>query len=354
MAKRNNIPRRSKKIRKHRVIVFFKILGLGIIIGFFLGMIVGKNLERKHTYEEISTVYSVNNENQENTVSLSLDNNTEEMETSRKYDISEEDFERISTAEQLSPDDMILDWREEWKYADFSKIHDDTVTLYYSKKTERKDITIAINAGHGTNGGSNLRTLCHPDGTPKVTGGSTAVGEKTAPAVSSGTTFLDGTEEAVVTLELAKVVKDKLLEEGYDVLMIREKSNCQLDNIARTVFANEYADCHIALHYDSTDYDKGFFYIGVPDVDKYRAMEPVASHWKEHNLLGESILNGMKKEGIRISGKGVIDLDLTQTSYSTIPSIDIEVGDRASDYSDEKLDNLARGILRGVKYFFQK
>ena len=34
---------------------------------------------------------------------------------------------------------------------------------------------------------------------------------------------------------MAKILKDKLLAEGYDVLMIRESDDVQLDNVARTV-----------------------------------------------------------------------------------------------------------------------
>ena len=52
----------------------------------------------------------------------------------------------------------------------------------------------------------------------------------------------------------------------------------QLDNVARTVICNNVADCHIALHWDSGDgknYDKGCFYISVPEVLK--SMEPVLS-----------------------------------------------------------------------------
>lgn len=35
-------------------------------------------------------------------------------------------------------------------------------------------------------------------------------------------------------------------------------------------------------------------------------------------------------------------MDLTQTSYSTIPSVDIELGDKASDHSDAALEKLGR------------
>ena len=43
--------------------------------------------------------------------------------------------------------------------------------------------------------------------------------------------------------------------------MIRDSEDVQLDNIARTVMANENANCHVAIHYDSTESDKGAFFI---------------------------------------------------------------------------------------------
>lgn len=85
---------------------------------------------------------------------------------------------------------------------------------------KRKNIVIAVNAGHGTPNGDSVRTMCHSDGSAKVTGGSTATGEKYAAVISSGMTFLDDTEEAKATVSLAIILKDKLLLEGYDVLMI--------------------------------------------------------------------------------------------------------------------------------------
>lgn len=245
-----------------------------------------------------------------------------------------------------------IKWDDSWQYAEFSKIHTDFATLYRSKSSELKNKVICINAGHGTKGGYNVKTQCHPDGSAKVTGGSTAKGETTAYAVAGGTSLLDGTEEADATLSLALVTRDKLLEAGYDVLMVREDDDAQLDNIARTVMANENSDCHIALHYDSTESDKGLFYIGVPDVKSYKAMEPVASHYTEHKALGEAIVKSEREAGIKIFSDGYMNLDLTQTSYSTVPSIDLEVGDRASDHSDEQLTKIANAIVNGLNEYY--
>lgn len=103
-----------------------------------------------------------------------------------------------------------------------------------------------------------VQDQCHPDereGDRRTTG----AGATSAVAVSGGTTFQDGTPEAKVTLQAAQKLRDKLLDKGYDVLMIRDSDDVQLDNIARTVIANNMADCHIALHWDSTKNDNGAF-----------------------------------------------------------------------------------------------
>lgn len=240
----------------------------------------------------------------------------------------------------------------DWKYAGNSKINSGQARLYRSMAVNRKNKTICVNAGHGTSGGSSVKTLCHPDGSAKVTGGSTGAGAVTATAVSAGMTFLDGTPEAKVTLQMGLILKERLLKEGYDVLMIRESDDVQLDNIARTVLANNKADCHIALHWDSSTSDKGVFYMSVPSNQTYRAMEPVASNWQSHNQLGEALIAGLKSQGAKLFSSGSMEMDLTQTSYSTIPSIDIELGDKASDHSETALSKLADGLVAGVNSFF--
>ena len=113
----------------------------------------------------------------------------------------------------------------DWKYASLSKINSGKAVLYRSEAASRKNKVVCVNAGHGTKGGSSVKTQCHPDGTPKVTSGTTSAGATTAVAVSGGMTFADGTPEAKVTLAMAKVLKDKLLARGYDVLMIRENDD---------------------------------------------------------------------------------------------------------------------------------
>ncbi len=250
----------------------------------------------------------------------------------------------------VSPEAVSLD--ENWTYAGNSVIHSGSAMLYRAAGENTKNKTVCVNAGHGTKGGESQQTLSHPDGSPKVTGGSNAQGSVKSAAITSGTTFTDGATEASATLACAMALKGLLLQDGYDVLMIRESDDVQLDNIARTVIANNRADIHIAIHFDSTDSNKGCYYCSVPQIDSYLAMEPVASTWQKDDALGKALVSGLQEEGFQLYQGGSMPVDLTQTSYSTIPSVDIEVGDRASSHSEDACAGYARGLKRGVDLYF--
>ena len=94
--------------------------------------------------------------------------------------------------------------------------------------------------------------------------------------------------------------------------------------------------------------------MSVPNHAGYRAMEPVASHWESHNQLGDCLIEGLRAEGNKIFSSGAMEMDLTQTSYSTIPSVDIELGDKASSHSNETLEKLANGLVAGIGRYFNK
>ncbi len=265
--------------------------------------------------------------------------------------VETEEMEEVEEAPVVYEDGGQITLDSTWTYADHSKINSGAAVLYKAADN-RKEIVIGVNAGHGTSGGTKVKTLCHPDGSAKVTGGTTAAGATEAVAVSSGMTFSDGTPESSVTLKMAQILKEKLLAAGYDVLMLRDGDDVQLDNVARTVICNNAADCHIALHWDGDglNYDKGCFYISVPDGLK--SMEPVASHWSEHNALGAALVEGLRAQGAKINGGGSMSIDLTQTSYSTVPSVDMELGNACSDHSDSALELLGDGLVQGVNSYF--
>ena len=110
-----------------------------------------------------------------------------------------------------------------WQYADHSAINSGCAVMYKAT-ANRKNIVVGVNAGHGTSGGTSVKTLCHPDGSAKTTGGTTGAGATKAVAVSGGMSFNDGTPESSVTLRMAQILKDKLLAAGYDVLMVETEA----------------------------------------------------------------------------------------------------------------------------------
>lgn len=249
--------------------------------------------------------------------------------------------------------DRSIVWNTSWEFAGYSKVHTGTAKLYRAKKN-RKGIVVGINSGHGTilPAGQDNYVWSHPDHTPKVTGGSTAAGAVKTICDNSGMTFTDGTPEAHVTLQQGLILKDVLLNAGYDVIVIRENNDSGLDVIARTVICNNLADCHISLHWDGDGlgYDKGIYYMSVPNALK--SMYPTSTIWSESNRLGDSVIKGMKKKGLRIFESGSMQMDLMQTSYSKVPSIDIELGNQSSTHTSSDLKKRAEGMLAGLNIFF--
>lgn len=247
----------------------------------------------------------------------------------------------------------MIDFKEEWKFAGFSKIHTDQAVLYKAVGN-RKNKTVSVNAGHGTKNGSLEKTYSHPDKSPKVTGGTNAKGAVESIAVSSGMTFCCGLSEAEANLRVALILRRLLLESGFDVLMIRVSGDVQLDNIARTVISNNHADIHIAVHFDGDGkkFDKGVFYCGIPDELK-SLLENVKKHSTESERLGGCIVDGLRRQGMKVCGSGRTETDLTQTSYSTIPTVDIELGNQCTLPDTDSLEKRAAGILDGVQMYFK-
>ena len=249
------------------------------------------------------------------------------------------DFEREITLDQG------------WLFAERSAIHSGKAILYKAR-TNRKKLTVAVNAGHGCAGGAEQKVWSHPDHSPKLTSGTNLIGVTESTAVSDGMTFLDGKSEAEVNLRQAHILKKLLLDAGYDVLMIRDGADVQLDNVARTVISNNCADIHIAIHYDNdwTSYDKGSFYCSIPK--DLRKLKNVKKHADESERLGQCLIAALREKEFPIFRDGTLDTDLTQTSYSTIPTVDIELGNRHSDTSTKMLEARSEALLEGVEAFF--
>lgn len=335
----------KKTSKKHTVQCGKGASAMGGIEDVSKGVIIGQATEKSYV-----AVYKYDNDTKGEQVPI------EDIFISDKGVPSDGSSNTTNTTEGLSNGDAIR-FNPNWTYGSFSKINTGESIFYKTTSQTPKGKTIAVNAGHGTSGGESAanKTQSHPDGSPKIEGGTNAAGSTESIAVSSGMSWTsNGTvvaEEATVNLKVAKYMKDELLARGYNVLMIRDGNDVQLDNVARTVMANNGADIHVAIHFNSTNDDCSFF-MSVTDNGNYKNMEPVKSHWKQHDKLGQCLVDGLS--GVGRPTKAAQPNDLTQTSYSTIPSVDVECGDHATNISDETLlKTIAQGLCNGVDKFFE-
>ena len=237
-----------------------------------------------------------------------------------------------------------------WTFADFSEIHSGCVVLYKAVKNP-KNLVVAVNAGHGTTGGSTKYTYSHPDKSPVIVGGTNEQNQIKSVAVSNGIELLCGLSEAQVNYRVAVVLRKYLLEAGYDVLMLRDGDDVQLDNVARTVISNNVADIHISIHFnsDSFDYDKGCFCCSPPK--ELRSLGNVNLHYNDSERLSDCILTGLKDQNVQIYKYEKILMDLTQTAYSFIPTVDVELGNQCTRPTTAKIEQYARGLLEGIQKF---
>ena len=237
-----------------------------------------------------------------------------------------------------------------WTFADFSEIHSGCAVLYKAVENQ-KNIVVAVNAGHGTMGGTKKYTYSHPDKTPKITGGTNPQGAVQSIAVSAEAELLCGLSEAQVNYRVAVILRKYLLAAGYDVLMLRDGDDVQLDNVARTIISNNIADIHISIHFDSDtyDYDKGCFYCSIPD--ELKTLENVKLHYNASEALGGILVQALVSQGIKKFKNGKSIIDLTQTAYSFIPTVDIELGNQCTRPTTAKLEQYARGLVEGIQTF---
>jgi len=343
----------SKKLSEKKKIL--DSLDPGTVLGFsgHVFMYLGKENGKYYTISALGSYYP-DDFYEEKTDACSVNVNT--LDVKRKTGRSW--LENLSGIKLLINDGSLynpqISLDPKYKFAELSKINTGSAVLYKSPEKDHKNITVAINAGHGTKGGSSVKTFSHPDKSPKVTGGTNPSGAVESIAVSDGMTFKSGKREKDVTLAVARIVKEELLKKGFDVLMIRDDADVQLDNIARTVIASNNADIHIAIHFDgdNSKTDKGIFWCSIPE--QLKTLKNVKAHCKESERLGACMISAAKEEKLTVYKNGTMEVDLTQTSYSTIPTIDIELGNQCTSTDYATLEKRAAVVVKGILKYYEK
>ena len=152
-------------------------------------------------------------------------------------------------------------------------------------------------------------------------------------------------------------VSQKLLNEGYKVIMTRESHNVNISNSERAMFANNNkANMVIRVHADSLN-NPGK--TGASILIPAKESKYTTSIYKDSQNCGNLISNKMKEAGIKVNGvfeRG----DLTGFNWSQVPVVLVEMGFLSNYTEDQMMSNpeyqkrLMQAISDGLDEYFIK
>lgn len=186
--------------------------------------------------------------------------------------------------------------------------------------------TVCIDAGHG--GGADLTLTPIGPGSDQM--------QYVEPGGTSG--VVTGREEAVVTLEIAKLLRDKLEDLGVAVVMVREDNDTAMSSEQRAVIANEAgADLFVRLHCDgSVD----------PTANGFSTLIPGYNQWTadivEQSAFAASIMHPIVVAESGANDAGIVErYDLAGFNFCDVPSLLFEMGFMSNPEEDVKLSDPA-------------
>lgn len=184
---------------------------------------------------------------------------------------------------------------------------------------------VVIDPGHQQKANLNLEPI-GPGATTqkyKVTDGTTGVVTKK--------------REAVLVLEMAFLLKEKLEAKGIQVLMTRISQDVDISNKERATFANNYkANLFLRLHADGSENpnQSGFAVLTPAEGSPY-----TKEIYAESLQISQTIVNKMRENqqvkvnGIKFRG------DLSGFNWSKVPGVLLELGFMSNYEEDKKLSD---------------
>lgn len=214
------------------------------------------------------------------------------------------------------------------------------------QKPVKKDILIAIDPGHQS-----------PDidmsGQEPNAPGSGDFKQKSAGGTVGRFT---GIPEYELNLEIALMLRDRLTEQGYDVILTRENNETAISNAERACLANDAgAEFSLRIHANGSE---------DPSVNGAMALIGSAENsyvggvYEESYRLAETILNcycsasGMQNLGIRCNDT------MTGINWSQIPVVILEMGFMTNQQDDTNMSDatyrelMVDGIVDGINAYY--
>ncbi len=184
---------------------------------------------------------------------------------------------------------------------------------------------VVIDPGHQQKANLNLEPI-GPGATTqkyKVTDGTTGVVTKK--------------REAVLVLEMAFVLKEKLEAKGMQVLMTRTSQDVDISNKERATLANDHkANLFLRLHADGSENSNqsGFAVLTPAEGSPY-----TKEIYAESLQISQTIVNKMREnQQVKVSGIKFRD-DLSGFNWSKVPGVLLELGFMSNHEEDKKLSD---------------
>ncbi|WP_144612217.1 N-acetylmuramoyl-L-alanine amidase [Bacillus cereus] len=304
---------------------YIKIMSMIVFIGIYMG---GCSLEEPKK-EVTSSMQETNKDNKED---APVEKHQEEQE-------KKEETQVVQTNEQVEHKQEEV--RAEEKKEEATPVQPTEQPLQNNEqKVESNEkqgkFLVVIDPGHQQKANLNLEPI-GPGATTqkyKVTDGTTGVVTKK--------------REAVLVLEMAFLLKEKLEAKGIQVLMTRTSQDVDISNKERATFANDHkANLFLRLHADGSESpnQSGFAVLTPAEGSPY-----TKEIYAESLQISQTIVNKMKEnQQVKVNGIKFRD-DLSGFNWAKVPGVLLELGFMSNPEEDKKLSDpqYVNSLLRSV------
>lgn len=163
--------------------------------------------------------------------------------------------------------------------------------------------------------------------------------------------------EYQLNLDIALMLKQELIERGYDVIMIRETNDCPISNAERAIIANESgADIFVRIHANGSSNASvnGALCCAPTTKNPYLTEENIAQSRRLSQVMIDAFC---KRTGAK--NRGLYNVDtMTGINWCQIPVTIVEMGYMSNAAEDQKMatdayrQKMMLGIADGIDAYF--
>ncbi|EJS73335.1 hypothetical protein ICU_00730 [Bacillus cereus BAG2X1-1] len=293
---------------------YIKIMGMIAFIGVYMG-----GCSQEQPKKEASS--SVRETSKEKKEDAPIEKQQEEQE-------KKEEPQAIQTNEQVEPKQEEVPAEEKKEEAMPVQPPEQPAQNNEQKiesREKQEKFLVVIDPGHQQKANLNLEPI-GPGATTqkyKVTDGTTGVVTKK--------------REAVLVLEMAFILKEKLEAKGMQVLMTRTSQDVDISNKERATFANDHkANLFLRLHADGSENpnQSGFAVLTPAEGSPY-----TKEIYAESLQISQTIVNKMREnQQVKVNGIKYRD-DLSGFNWAKVPGVLLEFGFMSNPEEDKKLSD---------------